>query len=123
MSLKQSDCATFMCACVSQEITQKLQKNEMKKNKNAHHTIHITHFTMMMATMDPKKHTVVHLDAEAMTRGEAIHNRNIDETFNDEMVVAPGWRRAHGESPEWMLMTGFGAVWRSKEWCLIPWKI
>ena len=50
----------------------------------------------------------MHCDADATTQGEAFHNRNIDETFNNETVVASGRCRINGETPNWMLMTGFG---------------
>ena len=56
--------------------------------------------------MDPQKHIVMHFDAETTTQGEARHNRNIDEAFNNESVAVPGRRRVDGTQPEWMIMTG-----------------
>ena len=56
------------------------------------------HF-MMTATMDTgdrllmdmDKHMIAHLDEESTTQGEVVYNRNIDETWNRETVVARGW--------------------------------
>ena len=64
------------------------------------------HTITLSTKMDPQKHIVVHFDAETTTQGEARHNRNIDEAFNNESVAVPGRRRVDGTQPEWMIMTG-----------------
>ena len=58
--------------------------------------------------MNQEKHIAVHFDTDKTTQGEAFHDRNIDETFNNKTVVASGQHCINGEAPEWMLMTGFG---------------